>query len=86
MRRDCEKIDRVAKLIPSNYSIERALKDIKELYNLYKNDRDIERVINISARIENKVRHTSIHAAGIVITKDPLNETDRKSTRLNSSH
>ena len=69
------KIDRVAKLIPSNYSIERALKDIKELYNLYKNDRDIERVINISARIENKVRHTSIHAAGIVITKDPLNET-----------
>lgn len=69
------KIDRTAKLIPFNFSIDSALKNIPELYKLYTTDRDIENVINISARIENKVRHTSIHAAGIVITKDPLNET-----------
>lgn len=69
------KIDKVAKLIPFNFSIESALKNIPELYNLYKNDKEIEKVIKISARIENKVRHTSIHAAGIVITKDSLNET-----------
>ena len=69
------KIDRAAKLIPFNFSIEAALKNIPELNKLYTTDKDIENVINISARIENKVRHTSIHAAGIVITKDPLNET-----------
>lgn len=69
------KIDKVAKLIPFNFSIEQALKNIPEFYELYKSDKDIENVVNISARIENKVRHTSIHAAGIVITKDPLEET-----------
>lgn len=69
------KIDKAAKLIPFNFSIDAALKNIPELYKLYTTDRDIENVINISARIENKVRHTSIHAAGIVITKDPLSET-----------
>ncbi len=69
------KIDRAAKLIPFNFSIEMALKNIPELYKLYTTDKDIENVINISARIENKIRHTSIHAAGIVITKDPLSET-----------
>lgn len=69
------KIDKAAKLIPFNFSIEMALKNIPELYKLYTTDKDIENVINISARIENKIRHTSIHAAGIVITKDPLSET-----------
>ena len=69
------KIDKVAKLIPFNYSIELALRSIPELNKLYTTDKEIENVINISARIENKVRHTSIHAAGIVITKDSLNET-----------
>lgn len=69
------KVDKIAKLIPFNYSIEMALKNIPELEKLYSSDRDTQNVINISARIENKVRHTSIHAAGIVITKDPLNET-----------
>lgn len=69
------KIDKAAKLIPFNFSIEQALKNIPEFYELYKSDKDIENVVNISARIENKVRHTSIHAAGIVITKDPLEET-----------
>ena len=69
------KIDKAAKLIPFNYSIDTALKNIPELNKLYTTDKDIKNVIDISSRIENKVRHTSIHAAGIVITKDPLNET-----------
>ena len=69
------KIDKAAKLIPFNYSIDTALKNIPELNKLYTTDKDIKNVIDISSRIENKVRHTSIHAAGIVITKDSLNET-----------
>lgn len=69
------KIDKVAKLIPFNYSIKEALKNVKELNEIYKTDNEIKMVLDFSGRLENKVRHTSIHAAGIVITKDPLNET-----------
>ncbi|MFK4785349.1 DNA polymerase III subunit alpha [Fusobacterium sp. MFO224] len=69
------KIDKIAKLIPSNYSINDALKNIKELNEMYRVDNEIKMVLDLSNRLENKVRHTSIHAAGIVITKDPLNET-----------
>ncbi|MFA6877290.1 MAG: DNA polymerase III subunit alpha [Fusobacterium sp.] len=79
------KIDKVAKLIPANYSIKDALKNIKELNDIYNSDEEIKTVLKLSGRLENKVRHTSIHAAGIVITKDPLNETvplylDKEST------
>lgn len=42
---------------------------------MYLNDPEIQKVIDISARLENKVRHASVHAAGIVITKDPLTDT-----------
>ncbi|SJZ48621.1 DNA polymerase-3 subunit alpha [Cetobacterium ceti] len=67
------KIDKLAKLIPGNYTLEMALRDIEEVKNLYNEDEEIQRVLNFSKRLENKVRHASIHAAGVVITKEPLN-------------
>ncbi|WP_294704305.1 DNA polymerase III subunit alpha [uncultured Fusobacterium sp.] len=69
------KIDNIAKLIPFNASIKQTLEGVEEFRKLYLEDRDLQRVIDISVRIENKVRHASVHAAGIVITKDPLTET-----------
>lgn len=66
------KVDKIAKLIPQFHTIERALKDIPELQEYYDRDEEAEKLIEFSKRLENTVRHASIHAAGVVITKDPL--------------
>lgn len=68
------KIDNVAKLIPFNSTIKQTLEHVEEFRKLYLEDRELQRVIDISSKIENKVRHASVHAAGIVITKDSLTE------------
>ncbi len=69
------KIDNIAKLVPFNATIKQTLEGVEEFRKMYLEDRELQRVIDISSRIENKVRHASVHAAGIVITKDPLTET-----------
>ena len=69
------KIDAVAKLVPFNTTIKQTLEGVEEFKKQYLEDREIQKVIDISAKIENKVRHASVHAAGIVITKDPLTDT-----------
>lgn len=69
------KIDNIAKLIPFNATIKQSLESVDEFRKEYLEDRDIQRVVDISSRIENKVRHASVHAAGIVITKDALTES-----------
>jgi DNA polymerase-3 subunit alpha len=69
------KVDKVAKLIPAFFNLSDALKENTELRELYSEDGEIRNLINLSQRLENKVRHASIHAAGVVITKDPLIET-----------
>ncbi|ACI20003.1 DNA polymerase III subunit alpha [Dictyoglomus thermophilum] len=67
-------VDRIAKLIPPNTSIEEALNTSEELRNLVENNPQAKRIIEIAKRIEGNARHASIHAAGIVISKDPLME------------
>lgn len=69
------KVDKVAKLIPFNYSIKDSLEEIKEFRDIYQTDSQIKKIVDYSKKLENKVRHSSIHAAGIVITKDSLDET-----------
>ncbi len=66
------KVDKLAKLVPLFYSIDRAIKEINDLKIAYENDKECMKIIDISKGLENKVRHASIHAAGIVITKNPL--------------
>ncbi len=67
-------VDRIAKLIPPNNSIEEALSTSEELRNLVESNSQAKRIIEIAKRIEGNARHASIHAAGIVISKDPLME------------
>ena len=55
--------------------IKQTLRRVEDLENIYLNDSEMQKVIDISAKIENKVRHASVHAAGIVITKDSLDDT-----------
>ena len=66
------KIDKIAKLIPAFSTLGESLKEVVEIRDLYTEDNEVRNLIDLSQRLENKVRHASIHAAGIVITKDPL--------------
>lgn len=68
------KVDKIAKLIPAFSTLGEALKENAEIRELYTEDSEVRNLINLSQRLENKVRHASIHAAGVVITKDPLME------------
>ena len=66
--------DRIAKLIPFgiNVTIKSALEESSELRNLYNNDPDAKEIIELALRVEGMPRHASTHAAGIVITADPV--------------
>jgi DNA polymerase III alpha subunit len=68
-------VDRVAKLIPSGpggLTIEQALKGIPELKSLYDASPQIRELLDTAKSIEGLARHASTHAAGVVISKDPL--------------
>jgi DNA polymerase-3 subunit alpha len=66
-------IDKVAKLIPSiGATISGALKENKELRQIYESREDIKEVIDMAIKLEGIARHTGIHAAGVVISKNPL--------------
>ena len=69
-------VDRIAKLIPSSpgsyTSIPEALEQIKELKQLYDSDESFKELLDIGIKLEGLTRHTSTHAAGVVISRDPL--------------
>ncbi|MCI5050752.1 MAG: DNA polymerase III subunit alpha [Candidatus Pacebacteria bacterium] len=65
--------DKIAKLIPLGaqgfpMTIERAMNEEKDLADLYKNDSDVKRIIDLAQKIEGCARHISVHAAGVVIS------------------
>lgn len=64
--------DKIAKLIPFNMTIKQALENIFELKELYETDLKAKEVLDISQKLEGVARHASVHAAGIVITPEPL--------------
>jgi DNA polymerase-3 subunit alpha len=68
-------VDRVAKLIPSGaggLTIEQALRSIPELKSLYDGSPQMRHLLDTAKSIEGLARHASTHAAGVVISKDPL--------------
>ncbi|MCI9476011.1 MAG: DNA polymerase III subunit alpha [Emergencia sp.] len=68
--------DRVAKAIPFDLkmTIDKALSMNPELKAMYESDARIAKVIDMSRAIEGMPRHASTHAAGVVISKLPLDE------------
>lgn len=66
--------DKTAKLIPMFSGIPEALERVKEFSDLYKNETEAKKLIDSAARLEGVVRHASMHACGVVITKDPVAE------------
>lgn len=67
-------INAICKLIPPNVSIEDAIKEVPQLKEKIEKDEKLIQMINIAKRLEGFVRHTSTHAAGIVISPKPLTE------------
>lgn len=69
-----QKADKIAKLIPRDLkiTIDRALETSKELHDLYESDLEVQKVIDLSKKAEGLARHASTHAAGVVITKEPV--------------
>ncbi len=68
-------VDRIAKMIPPdpNITLKDALQSESELNNLYKNDSQVTKLVDIALSLEGLNRHASIHAAGVVIADKPLN-------------
>ena len=67
-------VSNITKLVPSelNITIDRALKESADFRRLYDEDESVRRVIDLARKIEGLPRNTSIHAAGVVIAKEPL--------------
>jgi DNA polymerase-3 subunit alpha len=68
--------DRVAKLIPSalNMKLDDALRLSKPLKDLYDSSEEYKKLIDTARALEGMPRHASTHAAGVVITKNPVYE------------
>ncbi len=71
-------VDRLAKLVPNHptepWDLERALNGISELAAEYKNDAQVRRLFDLAMKLEGLPRHSSTHAAGVVIGDRPLEQ------------
>jgi DNA polymerase-3 subunit alpha len=71
-------VDRLAKLIPNHptdpWTLERALNGVSELAAEYKDDREVRRLFDLAMKLEGFPRHSSTHAAGVVIADRPLDQ------------
>ncbi len=69
-------VDQVAKLVPMeiNMTIEKALKISKELKDKYDTDSTVKNLIDIAKAVEGMPRHATTHAAGVVITEQPVSD------------
>jgi DNA polymerase-3 subunit alpha len=67
-------VDRVARLVPfsPNMTLNRAMEENRELKSIYLEDAVVRNLINSARRLEGISRHASTHAAGVVISKEPL--------------
>jgi DNA polymerase-3 subunit alpha len=68
--------DKIAKMIPFDLkmTLEKALQESPPLLEAYQKDPKVKELIDVSKRLEGTTRHASIHAAGVVISPQPLTE------------
>ncbi|MBC5743192.1 DNA polymerase III subunit alpha [Lachnospiraceae bacterium MD308] len=69
-------VDSISKMIPKelNITLERALKESHEFKKTYEEDPQAKELIDASMRLEGLPRHTSMHAAGVVISQNAVDE------------
>jgi DNA polymerase-3 subunit alpha len=68
--------DRIAKMIPFDLkmTLDKALQESPPLRDVYQKDAKVKELIDVSRRLEGTTRHASIHAAGVVISPQPLTD------------
>ncbi|MBQ9951556.1 MAG: DNA polymerase III subunit alpha, partial [Clostridia bacterium] len=71
-----QQTDAIAKMVPFelNITLDRALKVNPELRKAYENDPSVKRLIDMARKLEGMPRNASTHAAGVLITADPVVE------------
>lgn len=67
-----QECDHTAKLIPFGLSLKDTLATVSELKQSYDSNPQIRKLIDLAQKVEGVARHTSIHAAGVVISKEPM--------------
>ena len=69
-------VSKVVKMLPNELkiTIDKALEQSKDFRNAYESDQKLKRLIDLSKKLEGLPRHSSTHAAGIVIAPKPLME------------
>ncbi|WP_294335922.1 DNA polymerase III subunit alpha [uncultured Sphingomonas sp.] len=69
-------VDRLAKLVPNHptdpWTLDRAINGVSELNQQYEREEDVRRLLDLAMKLEGLPRHSSTHAAGVVIGDRPL--------------
>ena len=70
------KVNEIAKLVPEdlNITLEKALEKDPELRSFYEADEDARRIIDLGKKLEGSIRNTGIHAAGLIVSGEPLTD------------
>jgi len=69
-------VDRIARMVPEtlNISLNDALQSSPELRGAYEQNNDARNLIDTAKALEGLARHSSVHAAGVLISRDPLTD------------
>ena len=69
-------VDKIAKMVPPtlNITLERALEDSPQLRQAYQGDAQVKELIDTARKLEGLARNSGVHAAGVVISPQPLIE------------
>ncbi|NGX61029.1 MAG: DNA polymerase III subunit alpha [Chlamydiae bacterium] len=70
------KVNQIAKLVPEelNMTLEKALEIDPDLHAMYLQDEEAKRIIDFGKKLEGSIRNTGIHAAGLIVSGDPLTD------------
>ena len=69
-------VDRIAKMVPNtlNITLEQALTDSPPLQQAYESEPQVRELIDVARKLEDLIRNSGVHAAGVVISPQPLTE------------
>jgi len=67
--------DKISKMIPPQHTLDDAIEKVIEFRQLYQTDTEAQKLIDLAKKLEGCCRHASTHACGVVISKEPLDES-----------